>query len=591
MIAHRSLVIALLGWAFLVPSLYAYANEREELFRAMDDEIRRAMTELSIGDLPRPYHIEARLTMQQRMSGHAVLGVLENFDSVNVNTLSVRIRVGTPKFDNTNFFDVSLGFFGSADDEESFTNRVVPLELDYATLRRELWLALDACYKQSVELYAKKMAVTRNRTLSDTTWDFSLIPGEKHIDLSKAGYSITSARMKALLQRVSSEFRSAKYIHASRLTMEFLPREVLYANSEGRTAHKVDGFTGFEMVATTQAEDGMPVNDAYAAYSVDPNDLPSEDSLRKAARELMANIQSVMKANKIEAYSGPVLFVGQAAAEVFAQQFAPNLVAQRSPLSEGGFGMGNSPSMAFQNKIGARVLPEFMSVHALPSAVSYEDRPVAGHYEVDDEGFPARNVELVQAGYLRSLLTSRVPTRRAKASNGHCRNGGAMLSVLQVECLDASRTLSADSMRARLLKLVKDRELEYGIIVSSVQDRNLYATGLLPLLAGASSMSGGQGIVQLLRVEKLYPDGRTEPIRGVEAAGFSAATFKDILATGSAHFVHNYLAPSVIPSYLTGGSGYTVATIITPDLLFEDVEIRPIEADLPKLPLLASPLQ
>lgn len=116
----------------------AFGGNRDDLFRALDDEINRAMTDLHIGELARPYHIEARLAMRSHVGAHAVLGSAEDTDSTNGNLLSVRVRVGSPRFDNTNFFDVSLGFFGSTDQEEVFTNRRVPLELDYATLRREL---------------------------------------------------------------------------------------------------------------------------------------------------------------------------------------------------------------------------------------------------------------------------------------------------------------------------------------------------------------------------------------------------------------------------------------------------------------------
>ncbi len=572
-------------------SVHAFGGSRSELFRAMDDEIRRAMTDLSIGDLPRPYHIEARLMFRRHIGAHAVMGTIEDIDTSSVNTLSVRVRVGTPQFDNTNFFDVSLSFFGSSDDEESFTNRRVPLELDYNTLRRELWLAIDACYKQSVEVYAKKQAAVRNKTRSDTTWDFSFIGADDLIDTSKASLSLSPNYVRSLLESVSSEFRTAKHIQASRVSMEFVPTEFLYVNSEGRRAYKFDAFSGFEMYATTQAPDGMPISDAYAAYSTAPSDLPSEDSLRRAARQMIKQLSTIQNAQKIDAYSGPVLFTGQAAAQIIAQQFAPNLVALRTPLSEGGFSMSGGPGMAFQNKIGARVLPEFLSVKATPQVSSLYNTPVAGNYRVDDEGFASQNVDLVVQGFLKTLLAGRAPTRRVKNTNGHYRNGGAMISVLQLLCEDSTRMYDERRLREQLLKLVRDRELEYGIIVRVVQDRNLASTGLFPLLAGDMPFSSGQGIVSLLHVEKIYADGRTEAIRGVEAAGFSVATFKDILAVGNKPTVHNYLAPAIGNTMLSGGSGYTIATIVTPDLLFEDVEIRPLESDTPNLPLVESPLQ
>lgn len=567
----------------------AFGGNRDDLFRALDDEINRAMTDLHIGELARPYHIEARLAMRSHVGAHAVLGSAEDTDSTNGNLLSVRVRVGSPRFDNTNFFDVSLGFFGSTDQEEVFTNRRVPLELDYATLRRELWLAIDACYKQALEVYAKKQASAENRTRTDTTWDYTLIGADDLVDTTLKGLTITQKYIQDLVENVSNVFRSATNLLSSRVAMEFNTEEWLYANSEGRRAHRFHAFTGFEMYAVAQDHDGMPLSDSYAAYGLKPSDLPTADSLRSTAKVVISNIVNLQLSETIEAYNGPVLFTGQAAAEIFAQQFAPNLTAQRAMASEGGVSMSGGPAMAFQNKIGARVLPEFLSVTATPLITRYHGTPVAGYYTIDDEGMPAQNVNLIVKGYLRSLLSGRIPTRRIKSSNGHYRNGSPMISVLELTNTDKSKQLTPAAMVKKLMQLRKDRELDYVLVVSSIQDKNLGATGVYPLMAGDMPMASGQNIVSPLQVYKLYADGRTTPVRGVEIAGISAASFKDILATGTVFNAHNYLAPAIGNAFLTGGSGYTIATVIVPDLLFEDVEIRPTEADLPKLPWVAPP--
>ena len=393
------------------------ATDTETLFRAMDHELQRSMSELKIGDLPRPYNLEYVLTKRSRVGAHATLGIVSDLDTAESVVLTVRIRVGAPKFDNTNFFDVSLGFFGSSDDEEQFKSRRVPKDLTYDGLRRELWLATDACYKQAVELYAKKAAVIKNKTRQDTTWDFSYLLAEDLQDESAKYITVSPMDVVKRVEEVSSVFRDAPYIQASRVGMEFVPEEILYVNSEGRRYHKFECFTGFEIAAVTQAADGMPLTQTFTSYAIDPDDLPSTDSLKRAARAMSASIKAAMSAETIEPYSGPVLFQGQAAAQVIAQQFAPNVVAQRKPLSEGGFSTG-SQSMKFQNKIGARVLPEFLSLADKPSLNQYEGTPIAAHYTIDDEGVAAEDVNLVEQGYLKTMLSSRVPTRRVKRQTG-----------------------------------------------------------------------------------------------------------------------------------------------------------------------------
>lgn len=587
---RRPMTIALTTVALCLSAFTALrAADADVIFRAMDDEIKRSMQELKLGDLQRPYHIEYSLSVRKHLGVHAILGSVQDVDTGTTAALTVRIRVGTQTFDNTNFFDVGLGFFGSSDDEEAFRNRHIPYEISYAMLRRECWLATDACYKQAVEILAKKEAAIKNRTRTDTTPDFTMMPAERNVDLAHAHARASLADAIAICTATSKVFASYPTIQTSRVGYEFVPEETYYTNSEGRHAQKVEVFTGFEVVAVAQASDGMPIAETYAAYAMEPTDMPTTDSLVHAMREIAQRLTDLTTAPTIEAYSGPVIFEGQAAAEIFAQHFTPNLVAQRTPLSDGGFGT-NERYGAFQNKIGARVLPEFLTVRDVPSRTEEAGRPIAGHYQIDDEGVRAQDVLLVDKGFLRTLLSSRVPTKRVKASNGHQRGGGAMFSTIDVDAEPKKRS-SAKELRARMMKLVKDRELPYGLIVRKALDQNLLFTGIFPLMGMDYPVPQGESKLGLLEVYRLYPDGREELVRGTEAAGLGAQAFKDILAVGKSTTVHNYLASSVIPSFITGGSQYVISTVITPDLLFEDVEIRPIEGDFPKPPLMPNPLQ
>ncbi len=580
--------------ALVAGSSIAQTLQREEILTAMETELQRSMQQLSLGDLARPYYLEYTLQLRRATTAHAVLGTIEDLDSSVRATVTVRIRVGGQKFDNTNFFDVSLGFFGSSDDEEGFKNRIIPFELSTPglttdILRRELWLATDACYKQAVEIYAKKESTLKNRLRRDTTWDFILMPaGGERVAVSSAP-RISTSDIRQRIERLSSIFRTYPTINQSRVGMEVIPKETFYANSEGRRMHKTESTVGIEVVATTQADDGMPLAQTFAVYGTQISDLPTLDSLERAVRAVAARLASQRTAPTIEAYSGPVLFEGRAAGGVIGQFFAPNLVAQRPPLSEGGFST-NDRSMAFQNKIGARVVPEFLSVHDRPSMTRHESQPVCGGYSIDDEATPAQDVLLVEKGYLRTLLSSRIPTKRISASNGHQRGGGTMFSVLELSSRDAKASLTRTALKQRLLKLVKDRDLPYGIIVRTAIDQNLLFTGIIRQLGTDLPVSQGEGKLGLLEAYRVYPDGREELIRGVEAAGVSAASFKDIIAVSKTQTTHAFLAPSVVPSFISGGASYLLSTIITPDLLFEDLEVRPLEGDMPKPPVMSNPI-
>jgi hypothetical protein len=567
----------------------AQPMSEQEIFSTLQLEMQRSIKELRIGNLPAPYQIEYTLQIRRSVTVHAMQGAIEDIDTGTRAVLSVRMHIGTPKFDNTNFFDVSLGFFGSSDDEEGYKNRLIPFELRPEVLRREVWLATDACYKQAVEIYSKKESTLKNRTRKDTTWDYRIAQQYSVNDLSRDLYRPKPSQLAERAKNISAVFRSYPGIQASRVGIEVIPKETYYINSSGALSHKIECSAGLEIIATTQATDGMPLAQTYAVYARTPEEFPNDDSLTKAATVVADVLTTLVDAPTIEAYSGPVLFEGQAAGTLIGQFFAPNLVAQRQPLSEGGFST-NERSMAFQNKIGARVVPEFLSVTAEPLMPSYMGTVLTGHYKVDDEGIPAQNVDVVTKGYLQTLLSSRVPTKRIDSSNGHYRGGGAMFSVVSLTSTDAKKTKTGAELKKMLLKLVQSRQLPYGIIARLAMDQNLLFTGVFRQTGSDLPISQGEGKLGLLRAYRVYPDGREELIRGVEAAGLAPSIFKDILAVSKQKTVHNVLAPSVIPSFISGGAAYVQASIVTPDILIEDVEVRPLEGDMPKPPVMTNPI-
>lgn len=565
-----------------------------EIVRAMRDELARSMKELVLPNLERPYYMQYTLTDQQQYDVRASFGSLTESKHTQSKRLSVVVRVGSPAFDNTNFFDPALGFFGSSDDEERFRNRSIPYDLDYPALRRELWLASDAAYKQTAELFAKKQAALKNRVRLDTVPDFTIIPPIKIADTSS--YAIFDRPyFEQLAKDLSSVFRAFPSVSLSNITIQYMPETAYFVNSEGREYARTTHFMGVEMLATAQAKDGMPLAQMFTAYAKRPAELPSRDSLLKASRILAITLSRQTTASIAASYSGPVLFEGQAAAEAFTQGFAPFLVTQRSPITERGVSE-NPRFSAFQNKIGGRVLPEFLSVDVKPmfsnAAPNAGSTPLIGAFKFDDDGVSPEQFTIVKSGYLKGLLSSRTPTRRVRTSNGHNRGGAAFTSVLELsvdKAFEKQRALQAAKLRQKLLQLCKDRELPYGIVVRRVLNQNILLYNLYSLTDGEFPFAKGEGQITTLETYKLYPDGREELLRGCDVAGLAAAAFKDIVSVGTQKFAYNCLAQAVTSPFFSGGAQFVPTSIIVPALLFEDLELRPMEDDFAKPPIVPHP--
>lgn len=568
-------------------ALSLFAKDEEAIFSAMNDEMQRSMQDLKIKGLQEPYFIEYKLEFSNNYVFEATLGALKRSDQNNSAQLSVDVRVGNYKFDNTNFFDIGLNFFGSSDDEERFKNRRVGLEPSYDYLRREIWLATDAAYKRSAELYSKKIAALKNKYRKDTTHDFMQIKPVKKKVVSDFP-NIDQKSLENLTKEVSKVFKDYPKINSSAVLIEFVPNDIFYLNSEGVEYRKTNYYTGFEIVATTQADDGMPLANYYTTYARDPKDLPSIDSLKKAAINVAEILSKSAEAESVyDDYSGPIIFTGRGAAEIFIQNFAGNLVAQREPVSESGFSTGRN-NKAFQTKIGGRVLPEFLSVNLSPEKSKYEETELVGSIKLDDNGVIPKSATLVKDGYLETLVSERIPTKRVRDNLGHKRKGAAMYSVLELSSSD--RELSYEDMKKRMLELCEKRELPYGIIIKNVINQNIFATGVFRQAQGLVRFPQGAGAFIPCEIYKVYPDGREVICRGLNGKGFTARAFKDIINVGKGRFAYNFLANAVISPFVSGGSQYLPASLVGKNLLFEDGELAVPNEDFQKTPVLSNPI-
>lgn len=587
----RKLILNSFALLFAGVTLLSQTKTSDDLLlKAMKDEASRSIKSLKLENLDAPYFIEYGLTFIDSYQATASLGSILEIEDNNIANLTANVRVGNYNFDNTNFFDFGLSFFGSGDDEERFKRRNIPYYIDYSGLRRELWLATDAAYKQSAEIYSKKVATKKNRLNIDTTPDFSRItnPYKGIVPANKMTYD--KAKCEELVRKISAVFKDYPEITSSKVIIEVIPKKYLYVSTEGTEYIKSENYIGLEVCAFTQASDGSPISDYVSYYQENYADLPSLDSLTKATKEICENIKRLTSTNKLEeSYSGPILFEKQAAAELFAQMFASNLATQRAIMTESGV-QENDRGTAFQNKIGARVLPEFLSLEDKPSLANWDKTKLFGMCQIDDDGIASQDLTLVKDGYLKTLLSSRIPTKKIKTSNGRNRRGGTMYTNLLVTA-KPEKELSDYELKSKLIELIKNRDLPYGIMVKRILDQNILATGILNLAAGNMQYPRATGAFIPAQAVKVYQDGREEAIRGVTGAGFTPLVFKDIINVSKSKYALNFLAPAIISSFISGGDSYVNSSVVCPSFLIEDGEIKTLDTDFKKPPFMANPLK
>ncbi len=538
----------------------AKAQDNTPEARAMRDEMARSVKDLKLETADRPYYVAYRITDNTTASATASFGALTAANENKTRLLAVTVRLGDYDFDSSNAPAGSglAGLLGAL----SSSAIALPLDDSYEELRRRIWLATDAAYKRAVEdLSAKKAARVGKTAPTDPIPDFSKEPARQESEtLPPVDLSLPQA--EKIVRESSAVFRTLPSVENASATLTVTNTTERFLNSEGTSYLRQVPALDFRSAASVQNKSAEIFTDSYSAYGRSLQELPPEATLLSESKAVADRLNARLKGKVAKKYNGPVLILGDASAELFGRSFSNLLSSHRGESSNVFTSLLGGSTASLSNKIGSRVLPDFLTVTDNPLLTTYEGHPLFGDYKFDEEGVPAREVVLVKDGVLKTLLTSRNPARDQRVSTGSQRRHGVLPGNLFV---DASKSVSRDDLKAQLLGLLKSRSLESGFIIRS--------------------LSGNVA----LECTRIYPDGREEPVRDARLAEISAATFKDILAVSKERTFYTTRAGATSLEGLAPG-GDDLITYVVPDMLFEDMTVEHVNNDHPKLPAEPNPI-
>jgi predicted Zn-dependent protease len=536
--------VGLILSASLVSRSQDSSGAADPVFRAMTDELQRSITELQFKDLDKPYFIQYIVVDQERFRASATFGALTGSLNNRVRYLQAQVRVGDYDFDNSEF--VAGAGFQAAPAAGVTTQTVVDNE--YGALRHSLWLITDASYKQAVEQLARKRAFVQNKIRGDQIPDFSkeqpvtVVRNRRSLEIDRHKWEKQVREWSALFKDFP-EVGESSVIFEAQLTHRYL------VNSEGTRTLQPAMLVSLEVDASTEAADGMRLRHWIPFNVAGFDQLPTAPEITKVIRQMATDLTALRSAPVLDAdYSGPALFTGQASAEMFARVLAPNLSGQRLPLSDQQQATNRSELVDRMNR---PVLPRFLSVFDDPTTQRLGNQELLGHYQVDDQGVPAKRVSLIEQGVLKSFLMSRRPRNDMPQSNGHGRSGIPGRETAQIGNLfiQSSEGKSFDDLKKQLIELCEQENLQYGILIKS-------------LVSDGRSPIGTPVLTYKVHVA----DGREELIRGALAQGIPIRSLRQIEAVGNDAFVVNRLSGSSdLP---------TPTSIVAPSVLLEEIELK-----------------
>ena len=603
----RTSVIA--AFALLAITIFTSASfaaqatqDNDQTLRAMRDEMARAKTRLELKipgteDPVRPFYVEYRLLDLDVREVVAEFGTLLSSTHIRNRSMNVEARVGSYKLDSSNFVSDEgfRGFIGSAG--------LVGIDRDYNSLRQDLWIATDQAFKEAVETFSRKQAYLSSLARQSDIDDFSKVdPIQQIAPLVKPNWSNRNWDQEA--RESSAALRAFPQVYESHVTYYLVYATEYLLTSEGTEIRANRSFAAIEAGVNTLAGDGMQLNNFYATYAPTPADLPAVDAVRKNLNVAGSELMALRAAPVAQDYTGPVLFEARAAAPLLAQVLGPAMNGARPPLAFQPVmeqllsGLGGKSDWV--GRIGARVLPQNVTLVDDPGAKDFRGTPLLGGFAVDEEGVRTQKVTVVENGNLKELLMSRRPGPDSNKSNGHGR--AAFLNdakpTMSNLLFTSTDTLSPADLKKKFLEGCRAEKLSYCLIVRQMDNPSvslLHQEDFSELLASFGGGAGTGDRLPLL-VYRIYPeDGREEMIRGSRIVGLNTRALRNLSGIGNDNFVYNYMqsqvngfAGTALGAFGSANGGLPASTV-APSLLFDELEVRGARGEPKRLPLLPAP--
>jgi TldD protein len=519
----------------------------DPILTAMQQELAREQAKLVLPGMQRPYFMQYRLEDFSTWDAVANYGALTNETSNHQRVVRVEVRIGDYASDSS-----------SSRGEGSL--QLAPSDNDAVALKFALWTATDEAYKNALRAYATKQATLKRFQNAPTANDFTpakpvtMIEPLATLDIDRAewrkrivaasGLFETAPETKAFADAVQGSSASVNTVAVNRYTVD----------TDGTVLrHGYAGYSDASSIAG-QAEDGMELARSNGSTSETAAGLESGEALNKRTIKNLLSFNELRHAPIVAAedYHGPVLFSGDASADVFNKLFLPNVEADRPDVGTNARTQG-----AYQSSLKTPVLPAFLTVIDDPAMSKFDGHELLGSYKIDDEGVPVTPVTIVDHGKLVNYLVGREQVKDFPESNGHGRAalGQAAHSKAGVIVIKPTDTLSETEMHAKLLALAKE------------QGRDVYEVETL----------GGELAPRLLY--RVSPDGKRTLVRGAVFDELDQRAIRSgMLAAGGKPYVAQTLGP--VPQ-----------STIAPELLFGDIGVKRANEEQQKLPYYPPPAE
>jgi TldD protein len=542
----------------------ATASSSPVIVQAMEAELARAMASLGSAPAaagqdapPTPYFISYEVADATSIDISAQYGAITGSNQSHRRTADVEVRLGSPAEDNTH-----------GDHRNSaLTTMALPLTDDRAALARSLWYATDRGYARALDGYLKVKTEQQVRAReADSSADFSAEKPTHDLLPPSPALAVDRAAWEERLRQISALFKQYPDIFYNNVNLQASTETDYFVSSEGSRIATPSHVARLVVVARTRASDGMDLFRVETFEADAAGNLPDQKAVLTKTVAMAKNLEELRSAPITEPFDGPAILSGRAAAVFFHEVLGHRLEGQRQ--------RGDEEGQTFTKLLGKPILPDFISVFDDPTLTTFDGTSLSGHYSFDDEGQPARRVDLVKDGVLETFLMSREPIANFSQSNGHGRSEtGHMPTGRQGNLIvTSSKSVSDAELRAMLIAEAKKQNKPYGLYFEDISSgfavttrRSPQAFQVIPLV-----------------VYRVFVDGRPDQlVRGVSIVGTPQAALNRIVATDNKQEVFNGICGAE--------SGSIPVSAVAPAMLVSEIETQKQAQGTARPPIIPPP--
>ncbi len=521
-------------------------------FRAMQDEMQRALANLRLQDQANPYYIAYWLMDETQLSVSANMGSLAPavYDPENNRRLyaQVFVSVGSDKQDGLGFAMVEE----YAWEARKFRLPGKQVSPSYDGIRQGLWQLTDQAYVQAVDLYKQKQAYKQKKNISDTLPDVVAEKPAHFVQEIKPFPLPDIERLKTDVQQISALGKTVSFVESFEANLFVIQDDFYFLNSRGAFAQYVEPFGRLRLNAVFRQADGKK---STVGFNIWLRDLSAKELARAKAEaeKFLIRIKQAHKAKSGEAYVGPVLLKPAAAARFIKRAVLDDIEKSKPFLLA--YSDTDTSAGKLYKKRDLRVSTDLLTIYDRPLTAQFDGFSLARFKPVDSEGVAGQDLTLIANGHVQAFPLSQRPLDKKHHSNGHGFIEGLYgpREKLTNVFIEPKEQLTDEQMEEKLLARCRELGLEYGYILYNADP------------------AGDLGI------ERIYTkDGRKE-------------TILDLTWDGNFFTQRDLRAVRAVGGEMQVAFNFGDEVLIAPSVLMDEVELVPQEHKPHRAPFVSRP--